>query len=84
MFLYLIQQIAATLDQHLYLIPMIQLPPRHDPDRVRLSARVPREHHSRFYAACRERGFTGSKTLRSLMESFVCMAAAQDSHGQAT
>lgn len=62
---------------------MIQLP-RHDPDRIQLSARVPREHHSRFYAACREWGFTGSEMLRSLRESFVRLAAAQGSHGQAT
>ncbi len=55
------------------------LPFCHDPSAIQLSARVPRELHAHFYAACRARGVTGSDMLRSLMESFV--RVTEGAHG---
>lgn len=45
---------------------------------IQLSARAVRELHEPFYAACREKGVTGSDILRSLMESFVRITRGND------
>lgn len=47
------------------------LPSRLDPGAIQLSARVPRELHARFYAACRYRGVSGSDMFRFFKESFM-------------
>lgn len=56
---------------------------RHDPNTIQLSARIPRELHQQFYAACAEKGITGTDMLRLLMETFINKSGEQRSHGQA-
>ena len=49
--------------------------PRKRAGSIQLSARVPDKLHADFYAACAARDVSGSDMLRTLMESFVVMAA---------